>query len=67
MTTGEGEISNVQRPEDEDEWIGLSEWAKSVNESIDEAEELEWLSFLGRGLYNLDKLKRPKEKDAPNQ
>lgn len=47
-----------------DDWRGLSDWAQGVNKSVDEHEEREWGSFLERGLYNLDRLKRPKEKDA---
>jgi len=46
------------------DWRGLADWARNINSSIDEEEEREWRSFLGRGLYNLERLKRPKEKDA---
>lgn len=48
-------------------WKGLAEWSGAVNGSADESEEREWLSFLGRGLYNLDKLKKPKEQDAADK
>lgn len=48
-------------------WRGLAEWSDGVNRSADESEEAEWLSFLGRGLYNLDRLKKPKEKNAPDR
>lgn len=50
------------------DWRGLADWARSINGSIDEREEEEWRSFLGRGLYNLERLKMPnKEKDAQRQ
>lgn len=45
------------------DWRGLADWASGINSSANEEEEAEWRSFLGRGLYNLERLKRPKEKE----
>lgn len=62
MIEGEKDVSDADKAGEE--WVGVAEWAKSINESADEVEESEWQAFLGRGLYNLDRLKRPKESDA---
>lgn len=62
MIKGEKDVSAADKAGEE--WMGVAEWARAVNESADEREELEWRSFLGRGLYNLDRLNRPKESDA---
>lgn len=48
-------------------WRRLTDWSREVNESSDEDEEREWASFLGRGLYNLEKLKKPQEKNAQSK
>lgn len=62
MIEGKGDVSNIEKPIEE--WVGVAEWARSINESADETEESQWRAFLERGLYNLDRLKRPKESDA---
>ncbi len=49
------------------DWRSLAEWACSINKSVDDEEEREWRSFLKRGLYNLNRLKTSKEKDAQHQ
>jgi hypothetical protein len=48
-------------------WRGLDDWSRTVNGSADTSEEEEWVSFMGRGLYNLDRLKRPRGEDAADQ
>jgi len=50
-----------------DDWRGLDGWSRKVNEASDESEEREWASFIGRGLYNLDRLSRPRGDDATDQ
>jgi hypothetical protein len=47
-----------------EEWGRINDWSRMVNESAEETEDREWRSFLGRGLYKLDKLRAIEEKNA---
>lgn len=47
-----------------EDWNLMTEWSRKTNESSDQSEEDEWMSFLNLGLYKLDLLKKIGEEYA---